>query len=769
LTVDHRIKLLAAGLLLTGLNAEARIDAPDHIFYGNVTVFGDPAAPGQIVEARLLSTGEILARYELGVDIRLGAQYALRIPMDAVNPRGDGRARPGDPVNLLIGNVVAAETTVGDLGRAVRLDLDPQNLGTGPSLNVADITLFEGNAGTTPATFEFNLNTTSADPVVLFWQTEDDTATGGTACVAGIDYLVDQGTLSFPPGQQQGSVTILVCGDTVIEPTERFRLRFTGIQGGVLARPAATATIIDDDDVPDLRVADVTVTEPPSGQTTQAVFRPRLSKNSDFEARFDYTTEPLNAQPGIDYSPVSGTIMIAAGDLDAEIAVPVLHVPDSSAPKSFQLRFSNPFNLVLDIDRALGVILDPSFRPAVEHEQDLVNGEDVIGMAGPTALALSPDGTHAYVTSEALDALLLFNRNPGNGRLSPVEGYDSARTGFEQARFDGPIDVVVSPDGAHVYVAARNDSAIAVLGRNPATGRLGFVQNQVDGILGAPDANGPNVGLAGVRRLLLSADGLHLYAAGSDANSVAVFERDPSSGELRFLEAETNGQNDPQDPGPMVVAMSRPSGLALSPNGADLYVASRFGDAVQVFARDDDPTSPDFGRLSYVTVYENGLNGIVGLDGAFDIAVTGDGAHVYVTAEAENAIVLFDRGSNGLLGQRSVFRHQTPERPGLIGVQGLAVSPDGLEVFAAGFTDSSLSIFERIGADDDDGLAPGELRLRQTLFDDQGQMRNLAGATRVTPSADDQFVYVVANQDNAIVVLRRISLDVVFIDDFEAP
>jgi len=110
---------------------------------------------------------------------------------------------------------------------------------------VADITLFEGNAGTTPATFEFNLNTTSADPVVLFWQTEDDTATGGTACVAGIDYLVDQGTLSFPPGQQQGSVTILVCGDTVIEPTERFRLRFTGIQGGVLARPAACEASIE--------------------------------------------------------------------------------------------------------------------------------------------------------------------------------------------------------------------------------------------------------------------------------------------------------------------------------------------------------------------------------------------------------------------------------------------------------------------------------------------------------------------------------------------
>ena len=408
--------------------------------------------------------------------------------------------------------------------------------------------------------------------------------------------------------------------------------------------------------------------------------------------------------------------------------MPLLHVPETSAPKSFLLRVEDPFNLLVDDDAALGVILDPAFRPAVEPEQDLVNEQDVIGMAGPTALALSPDGSHAYVTSEALDAVLLFGRNAGTGRLTPVEAYDSARAGFEQVLLDGAIDVAVSPDGAHVYVASRNDGAIAVLGRNPANGRLGFVQNQIDGVLGAPDANGPTNGLAGV-----------------------------------------NGQNDPDDSGPAVVAMSRPAGLALSPDGAQLYVASRFGDAVQVFVRDADPASADFGRLRFVTAYENGLNGIVGLDGAFDLAVSGDGAHLYVSAENENALVLFDRAGDGLLAQRSVFRHQTPDRPGLIGVQGLAISPDGLEIFAAAFGDSSLSIFERVGPDDDAGLAPGDLRLRQTLFDDQGWMQSLAGATRVTPSGDDQFIYVVANQDNAIVVLRRISLDVVFNNGFEAP
>jgi len=758
--------LLLLGMLFAAA-VQARIEAPDHVIYGNATVFGDPVAPGQRIEARLLSTGEVIASYELGFDARLGDQYALRVPMDTVDPRVDGRARPGDPVRILIEDIVAGETTVGAEGTATRLDLDPQNLGTGPSLQITDVEVFEGNAGTTPAVFDITLNTTSESDVIVRWETVDVEAVGGPNCGAGIDYLAGQDELVIPPGEQQGSVTVLVCGDNEIESTETFELAISVING-VPSRPAAVGTIIDDDDVPSLRVADVSVLEPAAGATAQAVFQARLTKNSDFEARFEYQTEPLNAVPGADYETATGSITIPPGELEADIPVEILNAPGTSEPKSFLMRFSDGFNLVIDQNQALGVIEDPAFKPAVEHEQDIVNQQDVVALAAPTALAISPDGAHAYVTSEALDAVLLFSRNAFNGRLRFVETYDIRTAGFENALLDGAIDVRVSPDGAYVYVAAFEDNAIAVFERNEDSGRLGFVQNQIDGQIGAPDAP-ENSGLEGVRQLLLSVDGAHLYAASArnQTNAVAVFGRDAATGELRFMEAEANGLDDADDAGATVVGMSRPSGLALSSDGDQLYVASRAGDAVQVFERIADADSADYGYLSFVTAYQDGLDGITGLNGAFDIAVTGDNEHVYVSAENENAIVLFDRNIDGTLAQLEVFGRQVPERPGLTGAQGLAVSPDGLEVFATGFADDSLTIFERMRPDNELGATPGDLRVRQTLFDDQGKTLNMAGPTRVTPSADDEYLYVVANQDNAIVVLRRISLDIIFEDDFE--
>ena len=59
--------------------------------------------------------------------------------------------------------------------------------------------------------------------------------------------------------------------------------------------------------------------------------------------------------------------------------------------------------------------------------------------------------------------------------------------------------------------------------------------------------------------------------------------------------------------------------------------------------------------------------------------------------------------------------------------------------------------------------------MRQTLFDDQGSVLEMAGPTHVALSGDNAHLYVVANLDDALLVFRRISLDVVFFDDFENP
>jgi DNA-binding beta-propeller fold protein YncE len=111
-----------------------------------------------------------------------------------------------------------------------------------------------------------------------------------------------------------------------------------------------------------------------------------------------------------------------------------------------------------------------------------------------------------------------------------VSGADAAPGGltFVEAEFDGVggVDglweargVTVSPDGQHVYVASQWDHAVAVFSRNPTTGELTFVEAEFDGVGGVD-------GLAGARRVVVSSDGQHVYVASKDDDAVAAFSRD---------------------------------------------------------------------------------------------------------------------------------------------------------------------------------------------------------------------------------------------------
>jgi hypothetical protein len=191
--------------------------------------------------------------------------------MSAVNPRVPGTARPGDPVRIFLGQRLAAQTSVGAEGVARRLDIDPQNTGTGPAVTIDDVSGFEGNAGTTPLRFAFGLNTTSTSTVHVDYQTANGTAVGGPNCSPGVDFIQRSGRVSFPSGSLTQTLDIQVCGDTVIEGAESFELELINAQNGVLARAAGVGTIIDDDDVPQLSVEPVRVLEPATGNRDSAI------------------------------------------------------------------------------------------------------------------------------------------------------------------------------------------------------------------------------------------------------------------------------------------------------------------------------------------------------------------------------------------------------------------------------------------------------------------------------------------------------------------
>jgi 6-phosphogluconolactonase (cycloisomerase 2 family) len=189
--------------------------------------------------------------------------------------------------------------------------------------------------------------------------------------------------------------------------------------------------------------------------------------------------------------------------------------------------------LVLLSCLAGGVQVEASRLGFVGIVQNGIGGVD--GLGGPIAMAVSPDGVHAYVASEPDSAVVVLRRDAKTGALSFVQRLANGLGGVTGLGVPtGPRAIDVTPDGRHVYVAAAADSAVAVFRRDAGAGTLDFVEAKRDGVDGVD-------GLNGAWSVAVSPDGRHLYAAGFADQAVAVFARDETTGALRFVEAQFNG------------------------------------------------------------------------------------------------------------------------------------------------------------------------------------------------------------------------------------
>src|SRR5262249_32073123 len=88
-----------------------------------------------------------------------------------------------------------------------------------PSISIGDVTVAEGNSGTTAADFVVTL---SSAPSTGQTVTVDFATADGTATVAGADYASTTGTVSFGAGETSKTVSVTVNGDTLAEPDETF-------------------------------------------------------------------------------------------------------------------------------------------------------------------------------------------------------------------------------------------------------------------------------------------------------------------------------------------------------------------------------------------------------------------------------------------------------------------------------------------------------------------------------------------------------------------
>ena len=358
----------------------------------------------------------------------------------------------------------------------------------------------------------------------------------------------------------------------------------------------------------------------------------------------------LNGATGLAVSP-DGRNVYAAGELDDALAV--FHRDSASGALTF-----------VETQKNVLVTVGP-------NTVDVLNGAH--------GVVVSPDGAHVYVASKDADALVVFSRDAVSGALTFVQAkLDSVG---KVNGLDGAQGIAISPDGAHVYVAGRNDDAVAVFSRDAATGKLTFVEFQRDG-------SGVD-GLLGAKGVAVSPDGAHVYVAGSLDNAVAVFARDAATGKLSFIEVQREGVNG-------VTGLSRARALTVSPDGMNLYVAGGYDDALVVFSR-----NPETGMLTSVQLLEDSVSGVDGLNGADAVAITPDGTHVLVAGSVDNAVAVFQRDTaTGVLTYVEQMRNGVAGVEGLHQAEGVSVSSDGTTVYAAGYASQAVAVFHVRGCGD---------------------------------------------------------------------
>ena len=396
---------------------------------------------------------------------------------------------------------------------------------------------------------------------------------------------------------------------------------------------------------------------------------------------------------------------------------------------------------------------------------------------GSHAIALSPNGAHVYVASSGSNAIAVFSRNRKTGNLTQAKGKAgcvSLKGSFGCARavgLKGPNSIALSPDGGYLYATSRDSSSVTAFRRNRTTGRLTQLASGSGCVSSLPlPGCASGRALAGADVVAVSPDGTNVYVGAFLGNAVAVFDRDPSTGALTQPADETGCITEAPTSGcSQGIALSSPEGLAVNGDGTNVYVASATSNAVLTFNRDTTTgalTQADDGTGCIAQSPLTGCSTGFELSGANAVALSPDDQDVYVTSLISSSLTSFKRGAAGALGQIPgaggcvAWLKQPPCTPGraLRAPEGLAVSPDGRNIYVTAFSSGGIAVMNRFRPTGTVVQKPGRdgcVTVQSIANCNVG--RALAGVSSIALSPDGRFAYATANKSNAIAVFRRVT------------
>jgi len=364
-------------------------------------------------------------------------------------------------------------------------------------------------------------------------------------------------------------------------------------------------------------------------------------------------------------------------------------------------------------------------------------------------LAVSPDGEHVLIAQGALSAgprpeLVQLRRDRSSGSLlREAELFGGLAPGIAQASH-----IAFAPDGRHVFVTSTTAAKqLSVYSRRAPDPVFGFLE--------ADREAGAVTGLDAPADVAISGDGRHVYSVSLGDGALVAFRRDArnagndaNGAHLVHLATYVDGANN-------ITGLARASRVMISPDRRSVFVSSEDNNTVAVFSRNDDSASVNFGRLTFQEVLRDGVNGVDGLLGAQGIALDASGSNLYVAGSFEAAVATFSRNTTtGALAYLGVIKGGAGGAVGMGGMRDLVVAPDGKHVFGVATLSNAVVVLVRDGTVGSANF--GKLRFLQARTTTGVRLMSIALPSIALNPADNEHVYVVGQDDDSLIVLKRV-------------
>jgi YVTN family beta-propeller protein/VCBS repeat-containing protein len=260
---------------------------------------------------------------------------------------------------------------------------------------------------------------------------------------------------------------------------------------------------------------------------------------------------------------------------------------------------------------------------------------------GPWAVAVTPDGAHAYVSASIDGAVVMFDTATNTVVGSPIH------TGTE------PLGLVLSPDGTRLYVTDVNAGNVDENG-DPVDDVVYVIDTATNTTVGAPIP----VGLFPVGAVVTS-DGSRVYVANTGQGGSGT--GDP--GTISVIDTAAHATV-----GSPITVGIEPWGLALSPDGNRLYVGNLGSHSV---------SAVDTATGTVSNTIQVGLN-------PAGLALSSDGARLYVANESDNTVSVIDTATSTVVKTVSVGTNPSS----------VAVSPDDSRVYVLNDSDATITVID---------------------------------------------------------------------------